>query len=154
MRAADVKRWAQSRRAADARERQADVAPSSPEAAMAAALSLIALAGRLHGTPWPEDERSRSEDDRVRQQWARLRALVEGSGEVHERQADVGRALHVAGLRDEQIGLRAVLRLDPLQPAGLGRRAREHVVDHPPRTRQVARVTRQTSPSVFATDSR
>jgi hypothetical protein len=75
MRAADVKRWAESRRAAEVRERQADVTPPSPEAAIAAALSLMALAGHLHGSPWPEDEHSRWEDDRVRLQWARLRAL-------------------------------------------------------------------------------
>ncbi len=75
MQAADVRRWVQSRHAAALRERQADVTPSSPESAIAAAFSLIALAGRLHGAPWPEDDRSRSEDDRVRQQWARLRAL-------------------------------------------------------------------------------
>jgi hypothetical protein len=75
MEAADVKRWAESRRAAERRELQADIAAPSPESAMAAALSLIALAGRLHGTPWPEDEHSRSEDDRVRQQWDRLRAV-------------------------------------------------------------------------------
>jgi hypothetical protein len=75
MLAADVKRWAESRRASEVRERQTDVTQPSPAAAIAAAFSLIALAARLHGAPWPEDGRSRSEDDRVRQQWARLRAL-------------------------------------------------------------------------------
>ena len=74
MQAADVKRWVESRRAAELRERQADLAPLSPASAIAAAFSLIALAGRLHGAPWPEDARSRAEDDRVRRQWARLRA--------------------------------------------------------------------------------
>jgi hypothetical protein len=73
--AADIKLWAESRRAAEARERQADVTAPSPASAIAAAFSLIALAGRLHGAPWPEDDRSRSEDERVRRQWARLRAL-------------------------------------------------------------------------------
>jgi hypothetical protein len=81
VRAEDVRRWVAARRAAEAREREEarERGPSAP-AAIASALALIALAGRLHGWPLPEDEVSRREEARARGAWARLRAAARGHG--------------------------------------------------------------------------
>lgn len=74
MKAEDVRRWLGGRRAAAERERrEAATAPLPGEAGIARALALIALAGRLHGWPLPEDERSRREDRQAYDAWARLR---------------------------------------------------------------------------------
>jgi citrate lyase beta subunit len=71
----DVRRWAAGRRAGEARERQEQRhAGPSPDAAIAGALALIALAGRLHGWPPPDDVVSRREDLEGYRRWARLRA--------------------------------------------------------------------------------
>ena len=67
------------RQAAEAREREeARERGSSPGSAMAVALALIALAGRLHGWPLPEDEATRRDDLRAYQAWARLRTALRG----------------------------------------------------------------------------
>jgi hypothetical protein len=68
-----VKAWIASRRLAEQREwkdRRSD--PISSQTAIASALALIALDGRLHG--WPrEDEVSEREDNLARQCWDRVR---------------------------------------------------------------------------------
>ncbi len=79
VRAEDVKRWVAGRQAAAAREREeARSSAASPSSAMAVALALIALAGRLHGWPLPEDEATRRDDLRAYQAWARLRTALRG----------------------------------------------------------------------------
>lgn len=76
MGAEDLKRWIESRRATDARERQEAARQGpSPASAIASALALVALFGRLHGWPAREDEVDRRENEEVRRQWARLRAF-------------------------------------------------------------------------------
>jgi hypothetical protein len=69
----DLRRWVEDWQAVDARLRdEARRKGPSPDA-VAAALDLIATAGRLHGWPIPED-RVRQRDDEVgRERWARLR---------------------------------------------------------------------------------
>lgn len=77
MRPEDVRRWAAGWRAAEARERQEHrQAGPAPDAAIAGALALIALAGRLHGWPPPDDVVSRREDVDGYRRWARLRAAL------------------------------------------------------------------------------
>jgi hypothetical protein len=73
----DLERWIQSRRAGAERERQERVGLGAQES-MRGALSLIRLAGELHGWPMPEDAVSRREDEAVYRAWARLRAGVLG----------------------------------------------------------------------------
>ena len=77
VRAEEVRRWVAGRQAAEAREREeARQNCPSPGSAMSLALGLIALAGRLHGWPLPEDEDAHRDDLRAYQAWARLRAAV------------------------------------------------------------------------------
>jgi hypothetical protein len=73
-----VKRWVAGRQAAAAREREEARSSASPRSAMAVALAAIALAGRLHGWPLPEDEATRRDDLRAYQAWARLRTALRG----------------------------------------------------------------------------
>jgi hypothetical protein len=81
MRAEDVRRWIAGRQAAEAREREeARERGASVPAAIASALALTALAGRLHGWPFPEDDLSRREEARARDAWARLRAAARAPG--------------------------------------------------------------------------
>jgi hypothetical protein len=70
-----------ARRAAEARERreQRQGSPAA-DAAIAGALALIALAGRLHGWPPPEDPVSGREDLEGYRRWARLRAALGRDG--------------------------------------------------------------------------
>jgi hypothetical protein len=72
---ADIRRWVEQRRGAQRREEEelAGKVPP-PEQAFARGLRLIALAGRLHGWPLPEDEASRQQDREGYARWARLRA--------------------------------------------------------------------------------
>jgi len=70
-----------SRRAAEARERQEQRQRGpSADAAIAGALALSALAGRLHGWPPPEDPVSRREDPEGYRLWARLHAALGRDG--------------------------------------------------------------------------
>jgi len=75
MRAEDLLRWVESRRAAEARERleTRNAGPSS-SAAIQSALALVDLTGRLHGWPPPEDPVTLREDALAREPWARVRA--------------------------------------------------------------------------------
>jgi hypothetical protein len=79
MRREDARRWVAGYRAAQDRERHEAMA-TGPEvgAAVASALALIALGGRLHGWPIPDDEIDRREDALVRERWDRLRAVLLG----------------------------------------------------------------------------
>jgi hypothetical protein len=72
---ADLRRWVDDRRAVAQRE-QAQLAATwgEPAQAIAAALSLIALVGRLHGWPPPADPVSEREDQAMWDRFARLRA--------------------------------------------------------------------------------
>ncbi len=73
----DLRRWVQGHRAAQQREREEAIATGpQPEVAIASALALVALAGRLHGWPIPEDEVDRREDAATRVAWDRLRAAL------------------------------------------------------------------------------
>ena len=77
MRSSDLRRWVEGYRAAQERERvEAVAAGPDPEAAIKSALALIALAGRLHGWPPPEDDADRREADAARATWDRLRAAL------------------------------------------------------------------------------
>ena len=77
VRSEDLRRWTAARRAAEARERveQRQAGPA-PDSAIAAALALVALAGRLTGWPPAEDPVSQREDAEAYRQWARLRAAL------------------------------------------------------------------------------
>jgi hypothetical protein len=81
VRSEDLRRWIEARRVAEARERveqrQAGPAPAS---AIAAALALVALAGRLTGWPPAEDPVSQREDAEGYRRWARLRAALRLDG--------------------------------------------------------------------------
>lgn len=74
MKAEDLRRWVADQRAAEARIRaeQREQGPQ-PQEAIASALSLIAIAGSLHGWPMPEDAVSRREDEEMYERWHRLR---------------------------------------------------------------------------------
>lgn len=77
MRPEDLRRWIADRRATEARERQEQRQTGpSPATAIAEALALIALAGRLHGWPPPEDPVGQQEDAAGYRQWDRLRAAL------------------------------------------------------------------------------
>lgn len=71
----DIRRWVENHRAAQERERQ-EVRERGTVVAdpIAASLSLIALAGRLHGWPVPVSEVDEREDELARQRWDKLRA--------------------------------------------------------------------------------
>jgi len=73
----DLRRWVNDRRAVAALERsEARAAPPAPASAIAAALALVALSGRLHGWPGPDDPVSEREDERARATWTRLRRAL------------------------------------------------------------------------------
>ena len=75
--ASEIRRWVASHQAAEARERaEMRAAGPAPAEAIAGALALIALAGRLHGWPLPEDAVSRREDALAYGCWTRLRARL------------------------------------------------------------------------------
>jgi hypothetical protein len=76
MRAEDVRRWAEQRRAAEEAGRAADDGrPVDPHVSWRQALSLIALIGRSVGWPVPPDEVRRREDEQAASAWQRLRAV-------------------------------------------------------------------------------
>jgi hypothetical protein len=69
-----ARRWVESRRAAARREiAQARREGPRPQWAIASALALVALTGRLHGWPVPETAVDRREDESAWERWARLR---------------------------------------------------------------------------------
>lgn len=73
----DLRRWVAGHRAAQQREREEAFATGpQPKAAIASALALVALAGRLHGWPIPEDDVDRREDAAARAAWDHLRAAL------------------------------------------------------------------------------
>ena len=73
----DLRRWVEGHRAAEQRQRdEAMKAGPRPEAAIASALALVALTGRLHGWPVPQSEADRRDDAAVRATWDRLRAAL------------------------------------------------------------------------------
>jgi hypothetical protein len=73
----DLRRWVNDRRAVAALERsEMRSAPPAPASAIAAALALVALSGRLHGWPCPDDPVSEREDERARATWTRLRRAL------------------------------------------------------------------------------
>jgi hypothetical protein len=75
MEQADLRRWVDNRRAV-ARVEQTHLADAwgPPAQAIAAALSLIALEGRLRGWPPPPDPVADREDEAMWERFARLRA--------------------------------------------------------------------------------
>lgn len=74
----DLRRWVEDRRAAGERERQQARAGGFARDPIRAALDLIAVAGRLHGWPIPEDPVRQREDELARERWARLRQALGG----------------------------------------------------------------------------
>lgn len=77
----DLRRWMNDRRAmAVVERREARSAPPEPGTAIAFALALVALSGRLHGWPVPDDPVSAREDDLARASWAKLRLALENRG--------------------------------------------------------------------------
>jgi hypothetical protein len=72
-----TRQWIEARRAAARREAWEErAAGPSPAWAIASALALVALTGRLHGWPVPETEIDRREDEIARERWARLRGRL------------------------------------------------------------------------------
>lgn len=70
----EIRCWVANRRAAALREaKETRRAPPGEDECVRRALSLIALAGRLHGWPLPEDPVSLREDRLGYERWARLR---------------------------------------------------------------------------------
>jgi hypothetical protein len=79
----DLRRWINDRRAAAALERSEEgSAPPASASAVAAALALVALFGRLHGWPSPDDPVSEREDEHARANWARLRLALGNRGRL------------------------------------------------------------------------
>lgn len=69
-----ARRWVEARQAAARREAADErAAGPRPQWAIASALALVALTGRLHGWPAPETAVDRREDALVRERWSRLR---------------------------------------------------------------------------------
>jgi hypothetical protein len=74
MSAADLRRWALTRRAAAREEALLAAAERpTPAEAMDRALELIDLAADLHGWPLPQDPTSEEEDLIAYNRWAKLR---------------------------------------------------------------------------------
>jgi hypothetical protein len=72
-----LRRWVDDKRAVEARERgEARSGEASGGDAIAQALALVALYGRLHGWPPDEDEVSRREDAQMYGRWHRLRIAL------------------------------------------------------------------------------
>jgi hypothetical protein len=77
MRREDLRRWVDNHRVAQRREREGTIlAGPEPPVAIASALALVALAGRLHGWPMSEDAVDRQDDAAARVAWNRLRAVL------------------------------------------------------------------------------
>lgn len=79
MRPDEIRRWVTARRGAAARER-AEVRHAGAGAdSVGAALALVALTGRLHGWPVPDDPVTAREDAAMYERWARLRRRLRAS---------------------------------------------------------------------------
>jgi hypothetical protein len=77
----DLRRWTVARGTAEARERlEQRRAGPAPAGAIAAALALVALAGRLTGWPPADDLASQREDAEGYRQWSRLRPALRPHG--------------------------------------------------------------------------
>jgi len=74
----DLRRWVEDRRAAEEREQQAARQGGFARDPVRAALDLMAIAGRMHGWPIPEDVVRRREDELARDRWDRLRHALGG----------------------------------------------------------------------------
>lgn len=74
MRAADVRRWLDNQRVAEARRLHLDGPIPDPEASWRQASSLLALLGRMIGWPVAPDSVRTREDAAAAQAWARVRA--------------------------------------------------------------------------------
>ena len=73
----EMRRWIDSRRAAERRERlEHAVSAVDSAASFEGAVDLIRLAARLHGWPLPEDEPRRRETELARDRWMRLRRVL------------------------------------------------------------------------------
>jgi hypothetical protein len=73
----ELRRWVGRYRAAQQRElEEAPVIGPRPQAAIASALALVALAGRLHGWPVAADGIDRRDDAIALDRWDRLRAVL------------------------------------------------------------------------------
>ncbi len=74
---ADIRRWVQAQRAGQLREREElRHHPPTPAEAIRDALALVALFGRLHGWPAPEDDYTRREQAARIGAWDRVRAVL------------------------------------------------------------------------------
>lgn len=75
--ASTLRRWVEDKRVVEARERAEarSTAAFQPDA-IAQALALVALYGRLHGWPASDDEVSRREDAQMYDRWRRLRIAL------------------------------------------------------------------------------
>jgi hypothetical protein len=67
------------KRAVEDRERAERRGAAAPHKAVAQALALVALYGRLHGWPAREDEVSRREDAEMYARWHRLKTSLRRS---------------------------------------------------------------------------
>jgi hypothetical protein len=77
MDSSQLRRWVDDKRAVERRERdEARSQPVSCSESIARALALIALYGRLHGWPVPEDGVSRREDSAAYEHWHRLKTRL------------------------------------------------------------------------------
>lgn len=77
MRPDDLRRWVDGYRAAqEVERREAMTVGPEPGTAIASALALVALAGRLHGWPIAPGEADRRESAAARASWDRLRAVL------------------------------------------------------------------------------
>lgn len=75
----ELRQWVDSRRAAEEREREEQRNRGIDRAwSVRSALALVAVAGRLHGWPLPEDETMRREDALMQESWVRLRSRHRG----------------------------------------------------------------------------
>jgi Flp pilus assembly protein TadD len=74
--ASNLRRWVEDRRAVAARERAEARSTAPADSSIAQALALVALYGRLHGWPVPEDAISRREDAQAYDRWYMLKRKV------------------------------------------------------------------------------
>jgi len=78
MRAEDVRRWMEARRAVEELERRSAGPPPDPAVSWRQALSLFALVGRMVGWPVEPDGIRQREDASAVEAWTKLRAGYRG----------------------------------------------------------------------------